>query len=327
VAKVFISYSRTDSEFVAMLVNHLKSNEITVSYDQTDFAIGDSIAASINLAIKEADFVLIIMSPDYFNSSWATKEMEMSLAEEFDKGKTKVIPLLCRDTKIPPLLMTKKYADFRSPVTFESSFAELMKVFGAPKPLLTQIDKTGGESQLALGSILKKALESDEVKGMIEGIKLNVATFIQHSVEPPVNCTPVSITVDPTLCFVVMPFSSEELNDVYEYFIKPAIEGKCELKCERGDDVFGSNVIMEDIRGAIEKARLVVADLTGKNANVFYEVGIAHTLNKPVLLLSQSMNDVPFDLRHRRVLLYDYSPKGCKVLEGKIVENIKALLK
>jgi hypothetical protein len=60
-------------------------------------------------------------------------------------------------------------------------------------------------------------------------------------------------------------------------------------------------------RQSIEGACVVVADLTGKNANIFYEVGIAHTLEKPVLLLAQPMSDVPFDLRHKRVLLYKYS--------------------
>jgi hypothetical protein len=83
---------------------------------------------------------------------------------------------------------------------------------------------------------------------------------------------------------------------------------------------------MDDIRRSIEKARVVVADLTGRNPNVFYEVGIAHTLNKDVLLLSQSMSDVPFDLRHRRVLVYDYTPKGCKRLEKSIVDNVNSIL-
>jgi hypothetical protein len=116
--------------------------------------------------------------------------------------------------------------------------------------------------------------------------------------------------VDAKFCFVVMPFSSDELNIVYEDFVHPAIESECGLRCERGDDLFGSDVIMDNIQRNIERARLVIADLTGRNANVFYEVGIAHTLKKPVLLLAQSISDVPFDLRHRRVLLYEYSPRG-----------------
>ena len=79
--------------------------------------------------------------------------------------------------------------------------------------------------------------------------------------------------------------------------------------------MLGSNVIMDDILKSIESADLVLADLSRRNANVFYEVGICHALHKPVLLLAQSIDDVPFDLRHRRVLLYEYSARGCTRLE------------
>ena len=123
-----------------------------------------------------------------------------------------------------------------------------------------------------------------------------------------------------------MPFGEEDLTVVYEDFVKPVLENECGVSCERGDDVFGSNVIMDDIRASISASDLVVADLTRKNANVFYEVGICHTLDKPVLLLAQTMDDVPFDLRHRRVLLYEYTPRGCKRLEKKLLNNIESML-
>ena len=71
---------------------------------------------------------------------------------------------------------------------------------------------------------------------------------------------------------MVMPFGHEDLQVVYEEFIKPALERKCHVTCIRGDDIFGSNVVMDDVSAAISSADLVVADLTGKNANVFYEV-------------------------------------------------------
>ena len=70
----------------------------------------------------------------------------------------------------------------------------------------------------------------------------------------------------------------------------------------------------------------MLTDLARANANVFYEVGICHAFDKPVLLLAQSVDDVPFDLRHRRVLLYDYSPRGCKRLETTLNQNMQAVL-
>jgi hypothetical protein len=88
-------------------------------------------------------------------------------------------------------------------------------------------------------------------------------------------------------CFIVMPFGVQDLEDLYSEFILPVL-ADCRLDCARGDDIFGSNVVMDDVRAAIAMADLVIADLSGQNPNVFYEVGIAHTLGKPVLPLSQS---------------------------------------
>jgi hypothetical protein len=126
-------------------------------------------------------------------------------------------------------------------------------------------------------------------------------------------------------CFIIMPFGIQDLEDLYSEFIPPVLDG-CKLECARGDDIFGSNVVMEDVKAAIAMADLVIADLSGQNPNVFYEVGIAHTLGKPVLLLSQSIEDVPFDLRHRRVLPYEYTPIGCKRLIARLREHVLAML-
>ena len=121
-----------------------------------------------------------------------------------------------------------------------------------------------------------------------------------------------------------MPFEDPDLNVVYEDFVKPVLR-ESGFDTLRADDIFGSQVIMEDIFSGIRSAVLLVAELTGRNANVFYEVGIAHALRKEVLLLSQSIDDVPFDLRHRRVLLYEYSPRGCKELQEKLKNYLPRL--
>jgi hypothetical protein len=126
--------------------------------------------------------------------------------------------------------------------------------------------------------------------------------------------------------FVVMPFGVEDLQVVYDDFVKPTVERRCGLQCVRGDDLFGSGVIIDDVLKAIRGSTLVIADLTGQNANVFYEVGIAHAVEVPVLLMAQSLDDVPFDVRHRRVLLYDYTPRGCKRLEAHVEEHVRKML-
>ena len=136
-----------------------------------------------------------------------------------------------------------------------------------------------------------------------------------------------AISADPNPgCFIIMPFGIPDLKDFYNEFILPVLE-ECRIDCARGDDIFGSNVVMDDVKAEIEKADLVIDDLSGKNPNVFYEVGIAHTLGKPVLLLSQAIEDVPFDLRHRRVLPYEYTPVGCKQFVAKLREHVMAMIR
>ena len=108
------------------------------------------------------------------------------------------------------------------------------------------------------------------------------------------------------MCFVLMPFSSEFKNQ-WELAFIPAIES-LKLQPYRGDDIsLGTNMIMQDVTQCIHKARIVVADLTDKDPNVMYELGLAHAAKKPVIMLAQKDEDVPFDLRHIRYLRYDKS--------------------
>lgn len=108
--------------------------------------------------------------------------------------------------------------------------------------------------------------------------------------------------------FVLMPFS-DELKPVYEDHIKLAAS-QLDLKIARADDFFAANVIISDVWNAIYNSRIIIADCTGRNPNVFYEIGIAHTIGKPTILISQNIEDVPFDLRHIRSIVYKYTPRG-----------------
>lgn len=132
-----------------------------------------------------------------------------------------------------------------------------------------------------------------------------------------VNIEPIfsgrGFLLDKNLCFVLMPFK-DELRPVYEDHIKKVIE-KEGMECQRADDIFRNTAIIEDIWEMLNKAKIVIADLTGKNPNVFYEVGIAHTIGKEVILITQNLDDVPFDLRHLRYIQYDYTPPGMKAFE------------
>jgi len=128
-------------------------------------------------------------------------------------------------------------------------------------------------------------------------------------------------------CFVMMPFV-EPIGGYYKKIYEPAIE-KAGLKPIRADtEIFGTGKIMDQIWAGINSAKVLVAELTTRNPNVFYELGIAHALHKPVVLVSSNDKDVPFDLHHIRVIYYDMTDPfwGAKLLE-KVAENIVSALK
>ena len=123
------------------------------------------------------------------------------------------------------------------------------------------------------------------------------------------------------VCFVIMPFGGW-LDDYYQQIYCPAIE-QAGLEPHRADDLFRPSTIVNDIWAYTKQARLVLADLTGKNPNVFYELGLAHALAKPAILVAESMDDVPFDLRALRVLLYD---KNAPAWGGLLLEKVSAAI-
>lgn len=123
-------------------------------------------------------------------------------------------------------------------------------------------------------------------------------------------------------CFVMQPFAAP-LGDYYEKIYKPSTE-KAGLRAVRADaEIFATGKIMDQVWQGINAAKVLVAELTSRNPNVFYELGLAHALKKPVVLVSAKEEDVPFDLQHIRVIYYDVSDPfwGTKLIE-KVAENI-----
>lgn len=127
-----------------------------------------------------------------------------------------------------------------------------------------------------------------------------------------------SIELD--LVAVMMPFSLEFAN-VYKAI--DAATRKCNLRCLRADDIWEDTTIVQDIFNLIFRAQIVVVDFTGKNPNVMYETGIAHTLGKHVLPISQSLEDVPFDMRHHRVLKYLPNAEGLAKLSADLSVKLR----
>lgn len=125
--------------------------------------------------------------------------------------------------------------------------------------------------------------------------------------------------------FVVMPFSAR-MAPVYEDHIKPVCEA-LKLSVGRADDIFSAQAVIQDIWDAICNCRVLVADCTGRNPNVFYEIGVAHTVGVPTILVAQNDGDIPFDLRHIRRIRYRYTPRGMQEFERRLRATIKSELR
>ncbi len=129
------------------------------------------------------------------------------------------------------------------------------------------------------------------------------------------------------LVFVLMPFTEPWSDRLWRDHIRECVINSTRdggLEVQRADDLFGQSV-MEDVFEGIVSSRLIVADCTNRNPNVLYELGLAHALGKRTALLSQSVEDIPFDLRRFRFCIYednsDGYPKLRHFLQQTIVET------
>lgn len=131
-----------------------------------------------------------------------------------------------------------------------------------------------------------------------------------------------SSTRPKSYCFVLMPFD-KGFDDIYEYGIKGAC-ADADVYCERVDEQIFLGSMLDRIYNQISRADILVADMTGRNANVFYEVGYAHALGKPVVLLTQRAEDIPFDLKHFPHIVYGAQIKELRAQLSRRIEYLRA---
>lgn len=126
-------------------------------------------------------------------------------------------------------------------------------------------------------------------------------------------------------CFTIMPFGGW-FDSYYKDIYCPAIT-EAGLDHKRADDLYRPSTIVNDIWSYTKECKLVLADLTGKNPNVLYELGLAHAIAKPVIIVTESLDDIPFDLRALRVIEYDKNAHNWgEVLKGKVTKAIKEVV-
>src|SRR5258706_8380164 len=121
--------------------------------------------------------------------------------------------------------------------------------------------------------------------------------------------------IDPQACFVIMPFGQSWSPRIYR-IIRESVENAGYV-CRRGDEYYG-RIVLVDVWERINEASFVIADLTSENPNVYYELGMAHTLGKEIIPIIQNGSQVPFDQQPFRVLMYEDSVDGCDLLRRRL---------
>ena len=116
----------------------------------------------------------------------------------------------------------------------------------------------------------------------------------------------------------------------YEALFKEVIEPICRtegLEAYRADFTYLPGPIVDDIKKQIRESRVVIAEITPHNPNVYYEVGYADALNKPTILISNRKDGLkPFDVRSYRTLFYDDSIGGKRQVEDDLRAYLQAIM-
>lgn len=149
-------------------------------------------------------------------------------------------------------------------------------------------------------------------------------SIVGQAITPRVFRLPLEVPTEQDLVAVMMPFDAR-FDDVYTALQQAVTESG--MTCFRADDIWRNDHIMDDVIDLIWRARVVIADLSSKNTNVFYETGIAHTLGREVIQIAQSMDDIPFDLRSIRSVTYLHNREGLEQLKAQVVERLNYLTK
>jgi len=141
----------------------------------------------------------------------------------------------------------------------------------------------------------------------------------------PIDFSHLKVSSTKPQVFVAMQFG-QPYDTLYKEVIYPRATD-LGLNVIRIDEVAGPGIIFEDIKRQIAEAKIIVAEITAPNQNVYYELGYAHALNKPTILLAQRGKELPFDIRSYRVIFYDDSIGGKPTLEQHLQKHLEAILR
>ncbi len=189
--------------------------------------------------------------------------------------------------------------DFRDDDYDGNSLQVLSKLIGDGTANLTEIERYVDRRQAGMSRVTPAA--SAFVSTVQTRVPDRVITFAPDVFRIPDK------PVEPMTLSVMMPFDGRFAGTY------TAIRNVCArlgIDCRRADDIWDNSILIQDVFDLIFSSHAVITDFTDRNPNVFYETGVAHTLGKIVIPITQSVGDIPFDLRHHRALTYLPNAEG-----------------
>jgi len=142
----------------------------------------------------------------------------------------------------------------------------------------------------------------------------------------------MKVTDEGKVCFVISPIGKEgtdtheKFKEMLDYVVRPAVSNSgYKLRVLRADDIERAGSFIKDILEYIASSFIVIADLTDQNPNVFYELGVRHSLSSRTILIAQSLDDIPSDLREYRTIIYDTTAKGATMFTKRLSNYLKEI--
>jgi hypothetical protein len=154
--------------------------------------------------------------------------------------------------------------------------------------------------------LLREKSQKDQ-DDLIKPRKISLNNFLQAN-----GIRENNLAVDEKFIFILTPFHSKYYD---QYMLIKDICVSMGYNCQRGDEEYFDGDIFPQVLKKILKARLVIANINGRNSNVLYELGVAQALDKKVILMAQSDVEFPVDIKSQRFLIYKDS------------EDLRSLLK
>ncbi|MEZ9042657.1 hypothetical protein [Vibrio sp. 10N.247.311.47] len=130
-----------------------------------------------------------------------------------------------------------------------------------------------------------------------------------------------SSEVENDLVSIMMPFAG--FDDVHQGIVRACKQAG--YRSQRADDIWEHSTILQDIFSLIYRSKIVIADFSGRNPNVMYEVGIAHTLGKIVIPISQTLEHIPSDLHGHRIQTYLKNGEGIDTLQSALTAKLRSI--